>query len=55
MENRGKDGIWELRVLSTCSMDSQSLLCFSLINSLKKGKIGVKIGYDNVGYIPLTL
>ena len=55
IENRGKDGIWELRVSSTCSMNSQSLPYFSGINSLKKWKIWVKIGYVNLGYIPLTV
>ena len=40
LKNQSKDGIWELRVLSTCSMNSQSILCFSGINSLKNGKSG---------------
>ena len=52
-KNRSKDGIWELRILSTCSMNSLSLPCFSWINSLKKGKSG-KIWHDNVYYIPLA-
>ena len=52
LKNQSKDGIWELRVLSTCSMNSQSLPCFSGINSLKNGKSG-KIWHEKVGYIPL--
>ena len=28
MGNRGKDSIWELRVLSTCSMNAQNLSLF---------------------------
>ena len=28
MGNRGKDSIWELRVLSTCSMNAQNLPLF---------------------------
>ena len=31
MENWGKDGIWELKVLSTCSMFSQNLPRFARI------------------------
>ena len=31
MENRGTDGIWELRVLSTCSVNSQNLPRFARI------------------------
>ena len=53
LKNQSKDGIWELRVLSTCSMNSQSLLYFSRINSLKNGKSG-KIWHDKVGCIPLA-
>ena len=53
LKNQSKDGIWELQVLSTCSMNSQSLPCFSGINSLKNGKSG-KIWHDKVGYIPLA-
>ena len=34
-------------------MNSQSLPCFSGINSLKNGKSG-KIWHDKVGYIPLA-
>ena len=30
MGNRGKDSIWELRVLSTCSMNAQNLSLFFL-------------------------
>ena len=30
MGNRGKDSIWELRVLSTCSMNAQNLPLFFL-------------------------
>ena len=30
MGNRGKDSIWELRVLSTCSMNAQNLPFFFL-------------------------
>ena len=30
MGNRGKDSIWELRVLSTCSMNAQNLPLFLL-------------------------
>ena len=30
MGNRGKDSIWELRVLSTCSMNTQNLPLFFL-------------------------
>ena len=56
MENRSKDGIWELQVLSTCSMNSQSLpLLFLELTYHKKRKIGVKIGYDYLGCIPLTV
>ena len=53
MKNQSKNGIWELQVLSTCSMNSQRLPCFSGINSLKNGKSG-KIWHDNIGYIPLA-
>ena len=28
MENRGKDGLWELTVLATCSMNAQNLPFF---------------------------
>ena len=31
MENRGNDGIWELRVLSTCSVNSQNFPRFARI------------------------
>ena len=53
LKNQSKDGIWKLRVLSTCSMNSQSLPSFSGINSLKNGK-SEKIWHDKVGYIPLA-
>ena len=45
MKNRGNDGIWELRVLSTCSVNSQNFPRFARIYWKKKWKIGVKIGY----------
>ena len=35
MENQSKDGIREIRVISTCSMNSQSLPWFFGINLLK--------------------
>ena len=35
-------------------MDSQSLPSFSITNSLKQRKIGVKIWHDNLGYIALA-
>ena len=31
MENRGKDGIWELRVLFSCSVNSHNVPRFSRI------------------------
>ena len=41
MENRGKDGIWELRVLSTCSVNSQNLPHFARIYwNLKMENLG---------------
>ena len=44
MENRGEDGIWELRVLATFGPNSQNSPRFSGIH-WKKWKIGLKIGY----------
>ena len=44
MENRDKDGIWELRVLSTCSVNSLNLPRFSRIYFKKMGN-RVMIGY----------
>ena len=32
MENRGKDSVWEVWVLSTCSMNAQNLPRFSKIH-----------------------
>ena len=40
MENRGKDGIWELRVLFSCSVNSQNVPRFSRIYGKKNGKSG---------------
>ena len=45
MENRGKDGTWELRVLSSCSVNSQNAPRFSRIYWKKKMENRVKIGY----------
>ena len=55
MGNRGKigeDGIWELTVLATCGPNSQNSPRFSIIH-WKKCKIGLKIGFGNLGSIPL--
>ena len=51
MENRGKDGIWELSVLATCGWIRRIYLVF-LEFIEKKWKIGLKIGYGNLGSIP---
>ena len=37
--------------ITTCSMNSQSLPCFSGINSSKKGKFGVKIVLGDPGVV----
>ena len=47
MENREKDGVWELKVLFTCSVFSQNLPRFVRIYG-KKWKIGVIIGYGKL-------
>ena len=39
MEIRGKDSIWKLRILFTCSMNAQNLLLFSNIH-WSNGKLG---------------
>ena len=55
MENWGEDGIWELTVLATCGPNSQNLPRNSRIHwkKRKKCKIGLKIGFGNLGFIPL--
>ena len=46
---RGKDRIWELRVLFTRCMNAQNLPCF-FSNSLIKLKIGLKMAYGNLAH-----
>ena len=55
MENWGEDGIWELTVLATCGPNSQNLPRNSRIHwkKRKKCKVGLKIGFGNLGFIPL--
>ena len=56
MENWDEDGIWELTVLATCGPNSQNLPHNSRIHwkkKEKKCKIGLNIGFGNLGFIPL--
>ena len=50
MVNRGKDGIWELNVLATCRW-IRRINPVSLEFIEKKWRIGLKIGYGNLGSI----
>ena len=53
MENRGKDGIWELSVLlSLAGWIRRIYPVYLEFNEKKALKIGLKIGYDNLGSIP---
>ena len=56
MENWCEDSIWELTVLATWGPNSQNLPRNSRIHwkkKKKKWKIGLKIGFGNLGCIPL--
>ena len=53
MENRGKAGIWELRVLAACGPNSQNSSRFSSIQWKKIWKIGSKIKFGTLGSVPL--
>ena len=54
MENRGKDGIWELSILLSLAGWTRRIYSVYLVFNEKKAlKIGLKIGYDNLGSIPL--
>ena len=48
MGNRGKDGVWELNVLGTCRW-IRRINPVSLEFIEQKWKIGLKIGYGNLG------
>ena len=50
MEIRGKDSIWKLRILFTCSMNAQNLLLFSNIH-WSNGKLGWMWYYPLAGRI----
>ena len=50
MENQGKDGMWELSVLATCGWIRRIYPVLEFIE--KKWKVGLKIGYGNLGSIP---
>ena len=53
MENRGKDGIWELSILlSLAGWIRRIYPVYLEFDEKKASKIGLKIGYDNLGSIP---